>query len=662
MPTPTDIIYSAGGLPTAPTKVPVVVHTQVLTELPIGTYTAYIMFTASPETPALPTSGSTACGPATTPVGSGTTSPACIPIIIQITAGVTANIPTAIVFGGSATPQQTSVVVSNPTGTAYSFTGIYQPTPVFGTALPASAFSFAGTVSTCPSAIGTTVSGTIAPGGLCSLPVQVNPAGLATGVYSGQILLSNNGLPSGATAQTTVPIIVYVGPKAGEDLPSGNGLGLMLPVNVPPVGGGAQGAAPGTPGSYPLTVWVPSGVGPSGRNEIPNPTLVQVTGLNNTSVTAFTLNAPTVTGLTGVSFTSVGSGFGTAPGTCANTNSATGTTGTFASLASLPGSPLGPPCIWSLWVDATSLNSTTTTPMAACGGGRGEAGTLSFTPTTASFPMATLTVPLTVCVSDFPQLTLGMPNTFPNPTFGPTTGTGFGGCNGGGVDCLLAQPSNLIPGFPLSITDMVLATSGGTATSGAVTAAPINLLTQAGNSSQVCKILDIRTNGGVIPNTTIAPLGAQWITVQPLANVAGGAVFLGPTVGAPNSLPFNSAPVAGTFAVLGGIGGLGSIPGTPPFTAGPVSIDPSMKTFAICVNTDPVGNAAGPFSTTVTINGAGVGPINIPVNMIISGSTIVPTPVEFSQIGTFRPSAPVGAAQGDFALDATGTNAFYLPG
>ena len=264
----------------------------MLTELPAGTYTAWIMFAASPETPALPTSGSTSCGSGTTTVGSGTTSPACIPIVITITGTQIANIPTALVFGASTTPQQTQVQVANPTGTAYSFVGIYQPTPVFGTALPASAFSFVGTQTGCPSSVGTTVAGTIAPGGLCSLPVQVDPAGLATGVYSGQILISPNGLASGATSQTTVPIIVYVGPKTGEDAPSGNGLGLMLPVNVPPVGGGTQGAAPGTSGSYPLTIWVPSGVGPSGTNQIPNPTLIQVTGLNNTLPTQFSLKAP----------------------------------------------------------------------------------------------------------------------------------------------------------------------------------------------------------------------------------------------------------------------------------------------------------------------------------------------------------------------------------
>ena len=46
----------------------------------------WIMFVASPETPVLPTSGSTALHfGSTVPVASGTTSPACIPISITIT-------------------------------------------------------------------------------------------------------------------------------------------------------------------------------------------------------------------------------------------------------------------------------------------------------------------------------------------------------------------------------------------------------------------------------------------------------------------------------------------------------------------------------------------------------------------------------------------------
>ncbi len=646
IPTPTDIIYTAAGPNGGQTLVPVRVNTQVLAGLPLGTYTAFIMFAASPETPALPTSGSTACGPQggatafpTTPVGSGTTSPACIPIVIQITPGVIANTPGAVVFGvlgNSGTPQQTQVLVSNPTNAPYTFTGGYVATPVFGTALPSANVSFAGTATTCPSSIGSTVGGTIAPGGICTIPIQVTPAGLKTGIYSGQVLISNNGQASGATPQTSVPLIVYVGPNTGttgEDAPSGNGLGLMLPINVPPVGIGtvaSVGSAPGSPGSYPLTISVPSGVGPNGINQIPNPTLIQVTGLNNVSTTPFTVNAPTTT-LAGVSFTNVGNGFGGAVSSCSPT---------YASLAALPGSPLGPPCVWSLWVDATSLNSTNTVPnAAACGvnpgtglANLGESGTVSFSG--GGFPMATLVVPLTVCVTDSPSLTLGMPNTFPNPTFGPSTGTGFGNCNSGGVACLLAQPSNLIPGFPQSIVDMVLAASGG-GTLGS-TAAPINLLTSAGNSSEVCKVLDLRTNGGIVTNVTIAPSAVQWLTIN-----QAPAVFLGPPVGAPNSLQFNSGtPFTNNWGVfgLGGLAGSVGIPGTPPFSAGPFMATPAMQTFQICVNTDPVGNVAGTFSTTVTINGAGVGAITVPVNMVIANGSVntPPPPVNLSQIGVFR--------------------------
>lgn len=654
VPTPTDIIYTAVGPNLgAPTMVPVRVNTLVLAGLPQGVYTAYIVFAASPETPALPSAGSANCGiAATVPVGSGTTSPACIPIVITIGDNVVANIPAAIVFRATQTPQQTSVQISNPTTTPYNFVAGYQATPVFGTALPAANVFFVGTGTTLiPASVGPPVSGTVPPGGIFALPIQINPVGLPTGVYSGQILLSNNGQASGATPQTTVPIIVYVGPKAGENTPSGNGLGLMLPTNVPPIGtGGSQGAAPGTPGSYPLTLSVPSGIGPSGANQIPNPTLIQITGLNNTSTTSFSVNAPTAGGgLVGVSFTNVGQAFGGTLGGC---------NPTFASLASLPGSPLGPPCVWSLWVDATTLNGTNTTRMAACGADPsnpalnnfGEAGTISFSAAGGSFPFSTLVVPLTICVTDFPSLIVGMPNTFPNPTFGPTTGTGFGGCNSGGVGCLLAQPSNLVPGFPLSITDMVLAASTGGSIGS--TAAPINLLAQAGNSSFVCKVLDIRTNGGVVNNVTIAPIGVQWVTLQ-----QAPAVFLGPTIGAPDSLPANSGAAATIF-------GLPLVGGNPSFSAGPFQANPNMQTFNLCVNTDPVGNAVGTFSTTVTINGGGVGPITLPINMIISNGTgNVPPPVNgpaFSQLGVFRPPAPVGGALGFFTVDSNGTNAFEV--
>jgi len=303
--------------------------------------------------------------------------------------------------------------------------------------------------------------------------------------------------------------------------------------------------------------------------------------------------------------------------------------------------------------------------------------------------MASLVVPLLVCVSDSPQIVLGMPNTFPNPTYGPTNGNGLGNCNsvpnppgGNNNACALTQPSNLIPGFPQTITEMVLAISGGSSASAAVTTAPINLLAQTGNSSQICKILDIHTDGGVVFGATIAPIGVQFATIQPLGAVQGGAVFLGPASSnpAPNSLPATSVgpqpPTAGfpypfpTLTINGinffdvGIDGLGLFPGlgsgiggTPGFAAGPIQVIPAMQTFAICVNTDPVGNASGTFPTTVTINGAGVGPIIIPVNMIVSTAGVPPPPgSKFSNIGIFRGS------QGLFALDENGNNAFDLPG
>jgi len=676
VPIPTDIIYAAGS-PGTPTRVNVNVNTQVLAELPQGVYTAWIMFTASPETPVFPTSGSTACGPATVPVASGTTSPACVPVIITITPNQVAQTPVPLVFlSQTTTPEQTSVEISNPTSTTYTFVAGYVPTPTFGTSLPAANVSFAGTSTTCPSSVGVTASGTIAPGGLCSLPVQVTPVGLTTGVYTGMILISNNGQASGATPQTTVPLIVYVGPHAGEDTPSGNGLGLMLPVNLPPIGTGAlPGAAPGTPGSYPLTLSVPSGVGPNGINQIPNPTLIQVTGLNNTSVTSFSLATPTVSStLFGVSFTNVGFGFGIPPGSTTPAGGPSTCSPTFAQLASLPGTPVGPPCVWSLWVDATALNSTNTQPNAAACGlssqtglpNLGETGTITFAAAGGSFPMASLVVPLTVCVTDFPSLILGMPNTYPNPTFGPNTGTGFGTCNGGNPDCLLAQPSNLIPGFPISITDMVLAASnGGTLGS---TSPAITLLASAGNSQEVCKVLDIRTNGGVLNNVTIAPIGVQWLTVN-----EAPAVFLGPPVGAPNSIPANSTnPVGADFILGDGVYGMGDasnpsgllalpLPGTPPFSAGPGEVTPAIQTFQICVNTDPVGNVAGIFSSIVSINGGGVGPITIPVNMDIAsatGSTTGTGGAIYSELGVLRPTTANANTSMAFYLDNSGTNAW----
>jgi len=180
----------------------------------------------------------------------------------------------------------------------------------------------------------------------------------------------------------------------------------------------------------------------------------------------------------------------------------------------------------------------------------------------------------------------------------------------------------------------------------------------------------------VIPSVTIGQSGTQWATVQSLATLSGlgvvsqsqgaGAVYLGPNVNAPNSLQFNTNPGAfvdgGIFAFGGGNTGIigapnTGIPGNPPFAGGPDIINPNMQTFAVCVNTDPVGNVNNQtFKTTITISGAGVGPIVIPVWMVIGSPTVPPPTPKFSQLGVFR------GQQGLFIVDEDANDVFDLPG
>jgi hypothetical protein len=222
-----------------------------------------------------------------------------------------------------------------------------------------------------------------------------------------------------------------------------------------------------------------------------------------------------------------------------------------------------------------------------------------------------------------------MPSFFPNPTFG----TGL--------------PQNVVPGFTQAIVEMQLAASGQTAPT-------VTLFQQAGNSGLVCKLLDIHSNGGVIPNVTIAPLGSQVLSVA-----QAPAAFLG-------AVP--------AFTNPGFVVGLAPMPGTPPFVAGPVTVGPGMQTFQICANTDPLGNVSGSFNYTVTINGAGVGSITIPINFLV-GSGAPPQPgsgINLSQLAVFRgPSTPAtpmtnqvagapapGTALAVWAFDSNGNNTF----
>ena len=200
------------------TRVPITINTNVIAGLPIGRYTARIVFSPSPETPALPTSGSTACDAATSPVGSGSISPTCKEIVIDVVGTQVANVPATLVFGASTTTQQTQVQIANPTSASFTFTAGYQPTPIFGTALPAANVFFVGTGTTSPTpaTVGNTVGGTIAAGGLFSLPIQINPVGLTTGVYSGQILISSTATGAAQPRRRQCPFWSMSGQRMGR--------------------------------------------------------------------------------------------------------------------------------------------------------------------------------------------------------------------------------------------------------------------------------------------------------------------------------------------------------------------------------------------------------------------------------------------------------------
>jgi len=694
VPTPTDIIYGVQG----PTQIniPVTINSNIIAGFPQGVYTAFILFAPTPETPALPAPASLECFSSTSPVASGSISPACIPITITVGGNVLSDVPATVVFRGSSTPQDTSVVLANSTATSYSFTAGYVPNNFYCSPLPASNVFFVGTGQTLiPSNIGPPPQGTITPGGQFTLPLQINPAGLATGCYSGMVLFSNNGTISGTTPQTTVPVLVLVGPAASEDLPTNNGLALMYPPNSPfPTGGiggcpqstitppntqflpcpppGTQGTGSST-GAYPLVINVPAGMSPS---QLANPTLIMVTGLNNTATTTFLVAAPAVSStLPGVSIANPGGLFGSGNSSCSGAN-APGS-GTYASFSSLPLSPFGPPCSWEIYVDSTAVNSSNTvTGLAACAntGGVGITGTLTFNPTGASFPFSPLVVPLTVCISDSPNLNITQPVFYPNPTFG----TGIPNPNFCGSSAFPVGCPQMIVGIPLPAAGVVLQQT-------------------RGNSTPACAEIGINTNGGGfspltgIQGVTIAPFTVPWLSAAvstapylgsipafdslgPLFinggwgfdggfGIEGGPGAIGQPIPVPvyytafgpgsNSSATNTIPGV-DFAICTSGSPCSAINTVAPFPAGPATVNNAMQTLQLCANTDPLGLATGSFATMVTI-----GNVTFPVTFNISnaGTVTQPTP-KFSEIGVYRPTSATQNSSMAFYLDSNGNNAW----
>jgi len=253
--------------------------------------------------------------------------------------------------------------------------------------------------------------------------------------------------------------------------------------------------------------------------------------------------------------------------------------------------------------------------MAACGGGFGETGTLTFG--NGGGNVANLVVPLTVCVTDSPVLTVGIPATYPNPTFGP----------GGPGNSLIPIPSNVPVGFTQIIVDSPLPAKG------------IALMQQAGNSNPQCQVLDVHTNGGFVPDVTIAPLTVPWLSIQTPPGTFTGLIP------SPNGIT--------GFSPINSVGAQ--------FAAGPDTIGPGLVTFEICADTDPLGNVTGSYNTSFTVIGEG-GPITVPVSFLIANTTGVSTTngtaTEFSQLGVFRPTAAAPNTSMAFYLDNSGANAW----
>ncbi len=495
-----------------------------------------------------------------------------------------ASTPGVVIFGSSTVPQNTQIVIQNPsTTTAFAFSAIYRAAPVVGSALPAANVFFVGTSTILiPASIDpSSIIGTIPPAGSTTIPMQVNPMGLPTGVYSGQLLISPQ--TSIAGTQMTLPLIVYIGPHTGEDAPTGGGLGLMLPVNLPPVGSGIfQFTSPGDPtaGAYPiiLSVAAPSNISTS--NPAPTPIPIVVGGLNNTVSSAYAVNPPS-TILAGVSFSNAGQGPGGPLSTCSPT---------YAQLSNLPGSPPGPSCIWNIWIDPVAVSSLNLANLGACGGNPGETGTIIFNP--SGYPFSPLTVPVTVCLTDSPTFSVQQAALFPSSIFGP--------------NAPLPLPANLSANFPLSLVDSPIPAAG------------ITLLAQTGGISQPCQVLNIHSNGGAVPDVQILPITVPWLTIM-----QAPVQFLG-------LIPSFSNP--------------GTVSGLTPLPGGPATIGSGMQTFQLCANSAVLPNVPGIFNTSVTIQDDGGNSTTIPVTLVVhsfSGSP-VPTQLAVFRNTTVGPNAGLG--------------------
>ena len=136
------------------------------------------------------------------------------------------NCAATLVFGTSTSPQQDVLTISSPAGAdPLTYTATYIPNNLVGYPLPSSNVRIVGPAT-----------GTVSPGSTAQVVVEVNPAGLAGGVYSGQWLVRNKnggappnlaGLPLGDA--TIGNIIVYIGDGLGVNWPPGGAVTIRVP-------------------------------------------------------------------------------------------------------------------------------------------------------------------------------------------------------------------------------------------------------------------------------------------------------------------------------------------------------------------------------------------------------------------------------------------------
>jgi hypothetical protein len=361
------------------------------------------------------------------------------------------------------------------------------------------------------------------------------------------------------------------------------------------------------------------------------PFILQVAGLNNTSLTPYTTTAPVVTVTNGPLTT--GGGF---PAGAIQIALLTANT-TWATLSALPLSPLGPVVSWSVAFDTTQLPTGTYN------------GTIVINPGAGGQQYSPLTVPFNLIVTSFPQLTVTQPEVFPNPTFG----TG------------IPPQQTVIPGFAPTIIGIPLAAATGTpnCVQPCSVAGGVYLSGLAGNTLLSCQVIDVSATGGTfgppftggINSVTVAPPTVPWISIA-----QSPAQFLGVIPGGNNGAGFGVA------------GGLTPIPGVPPYAAGGPNtvVGTGLQTLQICANPSVFpASQPGVHTADVIVNAAGVGPQDIRVTFVVStpGQTIPPpnpNVVNSSEIGVFR-AAPSCTGQPatcqEFVVNEAATNQLTAP-